>query len=94
MATVRFTETHTVTAPNGPTYENGSVHEFRESTCRYFVDKGVAEFFTPEVVNGDAVESAADVAGADSGDPGERAVDVPKRGPGRPRRQPADNSDQ
>jgi hypothetical protein len=39
---VKFTETYTVKAQGGATYEKGSVHEFREDSARHFINRKVA----------------------------------------------------
>ena len=39
---VRFSETYTVKAADGKTYDKGKTYELSAVTCRHFVNKGVA----------------------------------------------------
>ncbi|WP_354398297.1 hypothetical protein [Variovorax sp. OAS795] len=96
MKTIKFTEEREFDYGDGPVlHKIGDVVSLRDDKAQRWITRGVAYQLTDKEIkaegkrNDNAMESSADVAGADSGDSGERSVDVPQGDAGAPAPAPA-----
>jgi len=65
LVNVKFTETYTVQAVDGPTYQKGSIHSMTEASARHFINRNVAR----EIVLEDLVEHSPALQGSDPSQP-------------------------